>query len=102
MQKKITNEVFIAYSLCPRKAFLLLCSNERGVVPEYSQALRLKKEASQQSYIRSVFKSMYGITAELKPSANVRFADRCQRFFDGPDQLLVRPRFGLAQVGFDL
>ncbi len=54
MQKKITSEVLIAYSLCPRKAFLLLCSNEKGSVPEYSQVLRLKKEASQQSYINSL------------------------------------------------
>ena len=54
MQKKITTEVFIAYSLCPRKAFLLLCSNGDGAVPKYSQILQLKKEASQQSYIKSL------------------------------------------------
>jgi hypothetical protein len=45
---------------------------------------------------------MYGITAKFKLSANVRFRDPLQRFFDGSQQRPVASCFGYAQVGFDL
>ena len=51
MQKTITTEVVIAYSLCPRKAFLLLCSTE-GKTQEHSHVLQMKKEATQKNYIK--------------------------------------------------
>jgi predicted RecB family nuclease len=51
MQKKITTEIVIAYSVCPRKAFLLFCSDEKGSAHEFSKILQLKKEASQKDYI---------------------------------------------------
>lgn len=53
MQKTINTEVVVAYSLCPRKAFLLLCATE-GRTQEYSHILRLKKEATQKNYIKPV------------------------------------------------
>ena len=38
-RKPISNEVVAAYSHCPRKAFLLHCTEERGTPHEYLEML---------------------------------------------------------------
>lgn len=55
-QKKITTEVLTAFSVCPRKAFLLLCSNEKGTTNEFSRILQSKKEACRNAYIENLQK----------------------------------------------
>lgn len=40
MNVVITSEVLQAYSLCPRKAYLLMYSKEKGILHEYEQILR--------------------------------------------------------------
>jgi hypothetical protein len=51
VNRKITSEVFTAYSQCPRKAFLLLFAEEQGALPEYIQILQQKKSDCQNQYI---------------------------------------------------
>lgn len=40
MNVVITSEILQAYSLCPRKAYLLMCSKEKGELHEYEQILQ--------------------------------------------------------------
>src|SRR5215210_6855056 len=54
VHKKITTEILMAFSVCPRKAFLLLCSDESGTPHELSRVLQLKKEASRKRYVRTL------------------------------------------------
>lgn len=49
--KKITSEVFIAYSQCPRKAFLLLFSDNIGIPHDYPRILEEQRKAHQSKYI---------------------------------------------------
>ena len=73
------------------------------------RALELKRDgwtheevAEALGVTRSVFKSVYGITAECHPSANVRFRDGRQRFFDRLEQGRFAAGFSFAQIAFDL
>ena len=52
MNKIITSEIAVAYSLCPRKAFLLLEGKEKGKPHEYVEILEEKKRESQSNYIK--------------------------------------------------
>ena len=52
MNKIITAEVVVAYSLCPRKAFLLLEGKEKGKPHEYVEILEEKKRESQSNFLR--------------------------------------------------
>jgi len=45
----ITSEVVVAYSQCPRKAFLLLCSDDQGMTHEY---MRLLEEQARRNRIQ--------------------------------------------------
>lgn len=47
MSRTITSEVFVAYSLCPQKAFLLLCTAEKGIPHEYELILQQQQRATQ-------------------------------------------------------
>jgi len=47
MSRTITSEVLVAYSLCPQKAFLLLCTEEKGTLHEYEQILQQQQRATQ-------------------------------------------------------
>jgi len=47
MSRTITSEVLVAYSLCPQKAFLLLCTEEKGTLHEYEQILQQQQRAAQ-------------------------------------------------------
>jgi predicted RecB family nuclease len=51
MNKTITSEIVVAYAQCPRKAYLLLCSNKAGRVNEYIAILERQKSINQNSYL---------------------------------------------------
>ena len=51
MNKTITSEILVAYSRCPRKAYLLLCTNTRGTPHEYSQILEQQRQNNQRKYL---------------------------------------------------
>ena len=51
MSKIITPEIFIAYSHCPRKAYLLLCTEEKGTPHEYVRILERQRQATQNKYL---------------------------------------------------
>ena len=52
MHNAITSEIVVAYSLCPRKAFLLLCTDEQGMLHEYIRLLEQQKSLNQTNYLR--------------------------------------------------
>src|SRR5258708_13368167 len=51
-KSRITSETVIAYSQCPQKAFLLLCTDEQGTPHEYMRILEQQKELTRINYIR--------------------------------------------------
>jgi len=51
--KVIWSDVFVAYSQCPRKAFLLLFSDERGTLHDYPRILEERRKVHQAEYIRA-------------------------------------------------
>ncbi|MCY7282635.1 MAG: TM0106 family RecB-like putative nuclease, partial [Cyanobacteria bacterium CAN_BIN43] len=51
MDKTITSEIVVAYAQCPRKAYLLLHSDEVSKSNEYVAILKHKKSISQNSYL---------------------------------------------------
>jgi len=51
MKKTITSEIVVSYSQCPRKAYLLLCTKERGTQHEYMQILEKQRQTTQRKYI---------------------------------------------------
>ncbi|HWS85242.1 MAG TPA: IS66 family transposase, partial [Ktedonobacteraceae bacterium] len=50
MNTMITAEIVIAYSQCPRKAFLLLCTDAKGIPHEYPCILEQQKKCNQMKY----------------------------------------------------
>ncbi|MDJ0898568.1 MAG: IS66 family transposase [Xenococcus sp. MO_188.B8] len=53
----ITSEILVAYSQCPRKAFLLLFAEDKGLSNEYMQVLEQKKNNNRTKYIDFLRKS---------------------------------------------
>jgi predicted RecB family nuclease len=51
MEPIITSDVVVAYSQCPRKAYLLLFSPDKGELHEYTQILEQQRCANQERYI---------------------------------------------------
>jgi len=51
MGKTITSEIVVAYAQCPRKAYLLLYTNEQGSPHEYVRILGQRKVANQNAYL---------------------------------------------------
>src|SRR5882757_2127460 len=51
MKTMITAEMLTAYSQCPRKAYLLLCTDAKGVPHEYECILEQQKSLNQMKYI---------------------------------------------------
>src|SRR5437016_10539900 len=49
----ITPEILVAYSQCPRKAFLLLCTDEQGTPHEYLRILEQQKRLNQVNYLHT-------------------------------------------------
>jgi predicted RecB family nuclease len=54
MHNAITSEIVVAYSLCPQKAFLLLCTEEKGTLHEYEQILQKQKLATQNQFLTTL------------------------------------------------
>ncbi len=54
MQIAIRSEIVIAYSQCPRKAFLLLCTDEQGMPHEYMRMLEQQKIHNRINYIQAL------------------------------------------------
>jgi predicted RecB family nuclease len=57
MKGTITSEILVSYSQCPRKAYLLLCTDQRGTPNEYMSILQQRKEALQKDYIKELKQS---------------------------------------------
>ena len=53
MQKIISSEIVVAYSNCPRKAFLLM-AGEQGVDVEYVKILKQKRFLQKSKYIKEI------------------------------------------------
>ena len=53
MQKIISSDIVVAYSHCPRKAFLLM-SGEQGLDVEYVKFLKQKRFLRKSKYIREI------------------------------------------------
>jgi len=51
MEAIITPEIVVAYSQCPRKAYLLLCSPDQGEPHAYVQILAQQRCAHQEKYL---------------------------------------------------
>src|SRR5437867_12095861 len=51
MQPTITADIVVAYSQCPRKAYLLLFSPDKGEPHEYAQLLEQQRCENQERYI---------------------------------------------------
>ena len=54
MQKPITPEVIAAYANCPRMAFLLLCTDERGTPHDYPCVIAQQRRVNQTTYINAL------------------------------------------------
>src|SRR5260370_38828146 len=54
MHTTITSEIVVAYSQCPRKAFLLLRTDEQGMPHEYMRMLEQQKILNQINYIQAL------------------------------------------------
>ena len=51
MELTITADIVVAYSQCPRKAYLLLFSPDKGEPHEYVQILEQQRGENQKSYL---------------------------------------------------
>src|SRR5262249_6298869 len=51
MEPAITSDIVVAYSQCPRKAYLLLFSPDKGEPHEYVQILEQRRKEHQERYI---------------------------------------------------
>jgi predicted RecB family nuclease len=51
MQPLITSEVVVAYAQCPRKAYLLMFSPDKGELHEYVQILEQQRQENQERYL---------------------------------------------------
>jgi len=51
MEPTITADIVVAYSQCPRKAYLLLFSSDKGEPHEYVQILEQQRCANQKGYL---------------------------------------------------
>ena len=54
MKKIITSEIVVAYSLCPRKAFLLLEGKEKGKPYEYVEILEEQRRQNRDDYLNTL------------------------------------------------
>jgi hypothetical protein len=51
MEPTITTDIVVAYAQCPRKAYLLLFSPDKGEPHEYVQILEQQRCTNQEKYI---------------------------------------------------
>ena len=72
--KNITTEVAVAYSLCPRKAYLLICGKDQGSIHEYVQILEEKRIYSKSKYLTKL-EQQYN---DVNSFESVGFANKSQ------------------------
>ena len=60
MTKPITADVAVAHALCPRKAYLLLCTDEQGAPHDYPRILAADQRRNQASYVNGLQPSQGG------------------------------------------
>src|SRR5262245_3833918 len=63
MQPTITSDVVVAYTQCPRKAYLLLFSTDKGAPHEYVQILEEKASTNRTAYLRHLKQEKEGVCA---------------------------------------
>lgn len=63
MTKIITPEVVVAYSQCPRKAFLLLRLEDQAISPEYMRLLEERARRNQIKYLNLIEQEHPGVSA---------------------------------------
>ena len=75
MEPIITSDVVAAYSQCPRKAYLLLFSPDKGEPHEYVQILEQQRSTNQEKYIDHLKQTH----ADVQPYSveNLRKGARC-------------------------
>jgi len=61
LNRIITSEVLVSYSQCPRKAYFLLCTNEKGIPNEYINILQHRKSILQDRYINALQNKNYSV-----------------------------------------
>jgi predicted RecB family nuclease len=54
MSKPITPDIAVAYTLCPRKAFLLLCTHEQGTPHDYLRTMAEEQRQNQARYLNGL------------------------------------------------
>jgi predicted RecB family nuclease len=54
VRKPITPETVVAYTQCPRKAFLLLCTDEQGTPHDYPRILAQQQHANETKYVNGL------------------------------------------------
>ena len=64
MSKTITAEILVAYSQCPRKAFLLACTETPGTAHEYIKILEQQRQNNQHKYL-DIFQKKHYFTARM-------------------------------------
>src|SRR5260221_433734 len=93
MSRTVTSEVLIAYSLCPQKAFLLLCTEEKGTLHKYEQILQQQQHATQnhshtallqtnldiRSYAPAALTSACESRGSVRANIEVRLQEGCVR-----------------------
>ena len=76
MPPTITPEVVVAYAQCPRKAYLLLFSPDKGELHEYVQILEQQRCENQEHYLDRLQQAH----ADVQPyslGCNSHIDDRC-------------------------
>ncbi len=58
----ITSEIIIAYSQCPRKAYLLMFNKEKGISSEYIELLKARENEHKETYLKNLQITSSGIT----------------------------------------
>ena len=91
MRKPITPDVVVAYTLCPRKAYLLLCTDDQGAPHDYPRILAAVQRRNRARYLNGL-KQKHGDTRHcggtlLRPSdgplaAAVLTASDCEVYCD--------------------
>src|SRR5579871_4219785 len=61
----ITSKILVAYSQCPRKAFLLFCTNEQGMLHEYTHIIEQQRILNQLKYISTLKQGSLTATARI-------------------------------------
>jgi predicted RecB family nuclease len=70
MRNPITSEIVVAYTRCPRKAYLLHCTEEHGTPHAYDGVLADYQRANQQAYVAGIQRAH----PEARPYAGERSA----------------------------